>query len=219
MRKLLLMLVVSFLPVSGLHASLVYFENFENGLSDWTGKNEGAHTGAIVADPKQGDKALTFTDITSRGDVFTTTAASNFAVGAYRLEFDYLGLFVDGQVVDDFGGFIGISDDFVNVDRSDHRWLLGTALEGGAEGGNLIDDDNWHIYSVNFTAVYDFHLILEDFQWSGGIAGDVFFDNIKLYSVPEPTMLMLLAIGGIGMSVVRRKNGLTFSRKHTTATF
>ena len=42
-------------------------------------------------------------------------------------------------------------------------------------------------------------VMLEDFDVSGGVAGDIFFDNIRLQVIPEPTSLTLLSIGAVGL--------------------
>ena len=189
--------------ITSAQAVLVYSENFNDGVLDgWTGKGGGGHQGVIADDPKQGDKALTFSGLNAAGDIFTSVA--QFAAGTYTLRFDYLGLVVPGsaQVAGNFGGFIGISDAL----PGSHRWLEGTVLCCGAEASSLVDDDKWHTYDVTFTAAYDFRIMIEDFVGSGGIAGDAWFDNIRLLNdVPEPMTGALMALGLMGFAARRSR--------------
>lgn len=65
-------------------------------------------------------------------------------------------------------------------------WLAGT---GGGTPIDLIDDGAWHHYTLTFqsTIGQSLRLKLEDFDGSGGVAGDVYFDNVRITSaVPEP---------------------------------
>ena len=51
--------------------NILFFEDFESDLSRWTGKGRGPTSGIIVPDPLQGDRALSFTELASGGDIFT----------------------------------------------------------------------------------------------------------------------------------------------------
>lgn len=184
-------------------AALVFTEDFEGGLSAWTGTGGGTSTGVISADPKQGDSALTFTETTVAGDIFSSSA---FGPGDYTLTFDYLGLSVNGsdQTAGDFGGFIGFSGGL----PGSHIWLDGTSTTSGS-AGSLVDDDSWNSYSIDFTAGSAFHIMIEDYSGPVGIAGDAWFDNIKLYDstpevpLPAAAWLFISALGGL--VVAKRK--------------
>ena len=92
-----------------------------------------------------------------------------------------------------------------------HRWLEGTRLAGGAEAGNLIDDDTRHTYGVTFTAAFDFHIMIEDRSGSGGIAGDAWFDNNKLTddtaAVPAPPTIALVTLSLLAVGSRAQFNG------------
>ncbi len=184
---------------SQAYAAPIFFDDFESDLSAWIGKF-GGHHGEIVDDPLQTDHALSFTQLNSGGDIFTT--ANPFSAGDYILTFDYLGLTNMGGTQDNIGGFIGISQGL----PGSHIWLAGTSFSSGG-GNSLIDDGQWHSYQISFTANYDFHLMLEDFAGSGGVAGDALFDNVRLDSpaIPEPATMFLLGTGIAGLAVLRRK--------------
>lgn len=204
MKQLIILLLLGMIPMQFAHSALIYVEDFDDGdLVGWTGKSGGGYFGVNVADPLESDRAISWTGLVGGGDIFTT---DTFAAGAYTLEFDYLGLSMPGSAPGNLGGFIGISSGF----PSGHRWLEGTVFCCGAESATLIDDDTWHTYAVAFTSTFDFHLMLEDFGGSGGVAGDAFFDNIHLYDsspdpVPEPQVVLLLAMGVFSFCLSRRR--------------
>lgn len=182
----------------------IFTENFSNGLGSWTGKNGGGHHAVIVEDPlNPGNDVLSFTGLNISGDVFTSTL---LPVGGYSkvlIEFDYLGLAKSGSVADNFGGFLGIS---IDLNPGVGAWLAGTeqsAANGlGFNGIHLVDDGQWHRYSVNIApllsanGISQVHLLLEDWQDAGGVAGDAFFDNLTVRPEPVPeatgTLLLLL---------------------------
>jgi len=180
MKSFIVGLLLASSLVAASRAATVFTEDFESELDGWIGKDGGIHHGATVPDPFQADnQVLTFTALNSLGDMFTS--GPGFAQGKYILTFDYLGMENALSVVDNLGGFVGIS----NGTPGDHRWLIGTTRFGGAESDLLIDDGTWHHYEIPFTSNFSFNLMLEDFSGSGGVAGDAFFDNIVL-EVNEP---------------------------------
>ncbi|MCD4720754.1 MAG: PEP-CTERM sorting domain-containing protein [Desulfobacula sp.] len=206
MKKFLLLLCVG---VTLLWSSQVFAtsftEDFEGNLNQWTGKDGGAHHGEIVVDPLDlsgSNHAMNFTQLIGAGDIFTSLSV--FSAGSYVLSFDYLGYAVDGQGQlienDDTGGYVGISQGYPDS----HRWLYATGTASGALDV-LIDDGLWHSYTFNFTSTFDFHLMLEDFSGSGGIAGDAYFDNFNLAPVPEPATMLLFGLGILGLAGASRK--------------
>ena len=175
-------------------SAIVFYEDFESGLSSWVGKSGGPHNGAAVADPLQADTALNFTALNSAGDIFTFTNAL-FPSGTYTLNFDYLGLCTTG----DCGGFIGFSLGLPWL----HTCLGGTtSLYGYSD--LLPDTLKWEPVTITFYSPASFHLMIEDWVGSGGIAGDAYFDNISLSAVPEPSTFILIGSAMAGFAAFRR---------------
>ena len=70
----------------------VFADDFESGLSAWTGKSGGAHNGVIVQDPiRKNNKVLTFNNLTSAGDIFSVTQFALDTRYSYIISFEYLG--------------------------------------------------------------------------------------------------------------------------------
>jgi hypothetical protein len=175
-------------------AATVFSDNFESGLGQWTGKGSGATSGQIVLDPlNQSNHVLNFTAVVIGGDIFSSQP---FYVGTAQttyLSFDFLGLAVTGGAPQDSGGFAGYSQGTPD----NHHWLAGTEL-AYVDAGNtqLIDDGTWHHYVIPFTSAFPtIRVMLEDFAYAGPIAGDAYFDNIKVVGVPLPSA----AWGGLSL--------------------
>jgi hypothetical protein len=206
--------VIAALVLSGLvpaaNAAPLFADDFESGLAAWVARGGGAasNQAATVQDPlNSANNALNFIVLNAGGSIVST--ATFAAAGTYTIEFDYLGLRPEtgGSVIDDYGGFLGIgglAGDPCNC------WLAGTQAAYVPNVAfqplvHLIDDRQWHHYSITFTPppgvpqfAGGFRIMIEDFSGSGGVAGDAYFDNISIAAVPEPeTFWLLLVAAGV----------------------
>ncbi|PCI44839.1 MAG: hypothetical protein COB49_10695 [Alphaproteobacteria bacterium] len=213
-NKLLITFIAAFGMAQISQASIVDYisEDFEGDLSKWTGKNEGAHSGEIVVDPLgSSNNVLKFNTMISAGDIFSVDSIVAVSGVQYTLSFDYLGL--PGNQSGPLGGYIGISEGF----PGDHKWLAGTGSLSDPFL-TIVDTGEWIHYDFTFNfddfatmtgfVGSDMHLMLEDFIGDGGVAGDIFFDNIFFRAttdVPEPAPFALLGFGLIGLGLIRRR--------------
>lgn len=206
-----------FLVISALGLSLpspaqamdlnLFADDFESDLSQWVGKSGSSHHGQIVIDPlNPGNQVLNFTALNSGGDVFSIDPLLSTS-GEYRLSFDYLGITQPGSVPNNLGGFAGYSFGL----PGSHFWLAGTSGASGADP-ILEDDGNWHSYEFTFETSNAVRIMLEDFSGSGGIAGDAYFDNVKLEAVgvvnetiPEASVSLFVYLGLAGLCGLRKR--------------
>jgi hypothetical protein len=185
-----------------------FTEDFEGTLAQWTGNAGGGSSGMIVADPLSSGRGnvLTFGTTVGGGDIFTSIAIH--LSGPVEVGFDYLGLSERGGVPGDLGGFLGISYTLTpNIEGVDHFWYASTVNGYPGLVIDLADDGAWQRYSfqLDADAMPAFHLMLEDYIGSGGVAQDVFFDNISVTPVPEPAMVALLGLSLWAASRSRRR--------------
>ena len=179
--------VLFLLAAASSPAAVLFSENFESGLGKWTGKYGGAHQGVTVPDPLASGRGavLTFTDRTTEGDIFSKKVLS--AYDSISISFDYLGLATEQSVAGDLGGFLGICE---GLPGDNQRWLAGTQDSNFPDAFSLVDDGQWHRVSISVdgSTAGAFHLMLEDWLTSGGVAGDVYFDNIEVVGTPAPRL-------------------------------
>lgn len=186
-----------------------FWEDFENGLGQWTGRAGGPHTGAIVADPLASGRGnvLYFTTLSSGGDTFLSSPIT--LSGPITVSFDYLGLPALGGTPGDLGGFMGAVYSLTATTLgTDLFWYAGTQDSYPGLLVNLVDDGAWHGYSfqLNASAMPAFHLMLEDFIGSGGVACDAYFDNISVAPVPEPSVAGLGLLSAVLLAAGRRRH-------------
>ncbi|MFB2881539.1 hypothetical protein [Floridanema aerugineum] len=169
-------------PAKAASFTTLFFEDFESNLSQWTGKNNTTHSGVIVNDPLGNDKALSFNSRQSGGDIFTLNSFSSPSQ-IYRLSFDYLGLPKPGSWLNDLGGFVGYR---TTLSGDADLWLAGTSrysIKLASNFFDLPDTGKWEPISITFTTNKSIQLTLEDYSYSWGVFGDVYFDNIRLEAV------------------------------------
>ncbi len=179
-------------------ASDGFYDDFESGsLSKWTGKSFGAHDARIAVDPLDPtNHALTFDTLESAGEIFTAEMIDFNDSGIAFVNFDYLGFSRGGSSFNNYGGFAG----FAAATPGEHHWTHGT-LGSSTTRIDMKDNNRWHSYSfeIHQRTVFGgdapgFFLMFEDFAGSGGVAGDVYFDNIVVNNIPTPGAGALVAM-------------------------
>lgn len=199
-------------PLSG--AEILFEDSFSGDLSSWTGKLGGGHQGQIVADPLvPGNHVLNFSGFNWSGDIFSGLINTSGHSGII-LSFDYLGLAVPGSNAGNLGGFVGISDS-LDPQASGAAWVAGTepsAVNGlGQNGIEILDDGIWHHYEIELTQllannnISAFRVMLEDWGDAGGVAGDAYFDNVKVQAVPDTTGNVALSMAAGGLLLLHRR--------------
>ena len=174
-------------------SKILFFEDFESNLNKWKSNT----SGVITNDPVQGDKALSFTQLVCGGDIFSQYIYNPSQ--EYILSFDYLGTCSNGNC----GGFIGFEPGL---------WLAGTTNYPGLKT-ILPDTGQWEHITIQFHGPESISLKIEDYYGCGGLAGDVYFDNILVTDangvsstpIPEPSSLSLL-ISTMGLLVFKRRS-------------
>jgi hypothetical protein len=198
------LLVVLFTTAIAAQAQVTLFvDNFEGGnLNQWVGQFGGPHHGLIVPDPlNPANNVLTFTAVNAGGDIFHEVPGPvDLTVQHLVLSFDFLALPIGGVVPSEYGGFAGVNTVTFGPEPF---WLAGTDLpEVNPIGVLLATDGLWHHYRIDFTSLAvannltSFFVLLEDWNGKGSIAGDVYFDNVKVTSFDPNVLAQLVPCAG-----------------------
>ena len=166
-------------PIPPFFGSIVFSDDFSDGLTQWTGQNQGSHHAVIASDPLNSGRegVVTFNQLNSAGDIFSIPVIESGGITKnWTVSFDYLGIPGRGGVDGDLGGFVGVTTQF-----HDGYWIAGTS-PSWPTWTNLIDDNSWRRYSISYSWNVDHRLMLEDWSGSNGVAGDAMFDNIVVTS-------------------------------------
>jgi hypothetical protein len=207
-------LALSLTTVAHAAAVSAFAEDFEGTLAAWTDRSPGNPQAAIFVDPLNANNhVLGFRQLGSGGSIFSTTLIA--AAGQFTVSFDYLGLAGRGGVAGDIGGYFGIDTGF----PQNEVWIAGTGSYVTPVA--LIDDSQWHTYTLTFSSTIgqQVHLKFEDWDGSHGVAGDAFFDNVRFNdalvapaalphaqnAVPEPSSLALLAVAATALGITTRR--------------
>jgi len=198
--KAIITTTIAAIAACSANADVIFQDNFESGLGQWTGKNNRAHHGKLVIDPFNNENTvLTFSKKISAGDMFANQILTLDPDETYNISFDYLGLAKNHTRPGDTGGYVGFS---VGT-PSRHSWQWATGSVSGAKDV-LIDDGQWHSYNFEFTAAdlaigNSVRLMLEDFSGSRGTHGDAYFDNFTVApaTIPAQGTFALLTLGGL----------------------
>lgn len=184
--------------------STLFYDDFGDNLSQWTGKDYGPHHGIIVDDPlRPGNRVLSFDALNNGGDMFSVPGLALEPGAVYQLSLEYRGLPASASEPDDCGGFVGLSH-HVDDPFFDGAWIFGTRGSYPGLRDHLVDDGQWRMYSYEFvwepsefgSSENITHVMLEDWLASGPYIGDVYFDNVSLMQVPEPGIISMFVLAG-----------------------
>lgn len=197
--------------------SEVFFEDFESGLGQWNFPSPNLHgfPGANMSitgdDSYAGSGSGTFTAMVIGGSVFSDRVAVTGG-STYRLQLAH-----KGPLATTMGGWAGFNlysaDDEASYLRE--KWMMGPQattdyqtsgsvkpngsfdmVEIGPANNLIWDSADWGVYEASFTIPAGDANYLS-FKMEG--TPDVFFDNVRLELIPEPStaLLALFALSGL----------------------
>eukprot|EP00742_Colponemidia_sp_Colp-10_P000768 GILJ01000834.1.p1 GENE.GILJ01000834.1~~GILJ01000834.1.p1 ORF type:complete len:539 (+),score=54.41 GILJ01000834.1:52-1668(+) len=166
-------------------ATPVFFDDFDNGLEKWSGRDGNKPEVALVTDPTGlgSGKVLSVTECSEIGSIFSKVPYQS-ASSEFRIDFDYLGAGLIGEYA---GGLVG----FCNTCINDTVWVAVGADRPyrSYEQIEMPSLPMWRHYAVNFkynstAAPKGIRVVLADScEVFPKRRNDVFFENIALYAV------------------------------------
>lgn len=200
------MLSMSLVATCG-RAAVLFSDDFEAGLGQWTGKKDGTNSALVLADPLATGRGnvLAFAAVTNGGDVFSRQMFANDR--DIRISFDYLGLARTGSTAGNLGGFFGIAP--TSSGEAPNTWIAATQNNYPGLSVALLDDGRWHRYThvidagSSYTA---FHLMVEDYRHplGGAVPGDAYFDDFVVEALPA--LHATIQSGNITLQIDGRTN-------------
>jgi hypothetical protein len=192
------LIAASFVNVA--NASVIFFDDFDDGILMNNPLYASNNNGIIVSDPLEVDNALSFSSASSSP---LNSVSMSSTTGLVYLSFDYLG------TCDDLSGGCG---GYLLPQGAGNSWL-GTSSTANNWGYTLTDDNTWHHYQISYAAT-NFSFSVMDWNGVGNaLGGDAFFDNIRISDtgfeapppapIPEPMSLALFALGVFGLTARR----------------
>jgi hypothetical protein len=194
-----LLLALAVVATSAPAQVILFADNFESGnLNQWTGKTGYEQHGQIVADPfNPSNQVVNFFELNGGGDMYSASPVSvDGTQQQIMLSFDFLALPITSEPPPEYGGFVGIADDYTGTHP---YWVAGTyppAFNVPASMATVLATNGlWNHYEIDITeAVVAFGLTnllitLEDVGGLGSVPGDVYFDNVKLTAKLDPAVI------------------------------
>jgi hypothetical protein len=192
--------LTSIFTFSGSIAKTLLFEDFESGLQKWAGSPfsgyNGYHAGFRMnmitsQDPINcSNRAASFVYLASGGDAFSQPVIPQSNNG-YVLEFDYLGIpnpNNSSAPMSDLGGFIGVLSNVTYFNQLYTVWMAGTREAYPGLSNVLTSNYAWQHYKIPVPeGITPTSIIIEQFDFSSGLPGQAYFDNVLLTDGDGPT--------------------------------
>ena len=219
MKKLVLATLVLGIALIGLQAqasaNLLTDPGFDTQATGWLGWDSTPWWGGGGGDGETGSYGWTeIVDTQSQSSSQSTKFSSSDNTGwTYAMVAQTVSGIVAGSQYRAASYFKRTADIGSTVSSFKVEWLDGTGAtietsEGTAQFDNTYDVDTWQLVSENFTAVsgavgakYEIVYLTS----AGSAIGDVFVDDANFDVVPEPTSLVLLCGGLMGLFTLTRK--------------
>lgn len=201
----------------------LFFDDFESDLSQWNFPSPnlhgvlGAHMSVTPTESFEGSGSATFDAMVRGGSAFTDRIAVNPGK-TYRLQVAHKGL-VEIQRA----GYVGFNLFRSNDDASyiHEKWLMGPKatddfqtvgamkpdqtfdMAAFAPANNLIwETTDWRLYETSYTIpAGDVNYLSIKMEGTP----DIFFDNVRLELIPEPSAALLALLAMSGLLVRRRR--------------